>query len=222
MEMDIFFEVRAALLENAVQLVDDDGDHHLLSQADEVALEFGYSRVHVWRRKHSSCGGGSQRLQVLHIWLHSSVVLKLEPIVDWQPEQEASPVRGCFVPLGDVPSWCITPGVLVRESHGQGQGPGDAHRVGVHRYGGKGVPVVVGSRVRLPGDSRVWVVEQMYRSEGGHRMRLFYDNRKAAKRTNVDYYVQANAMMGMWCWWKIGHLAPVGRVKDQNDLWLNM
>ena len=60
MEMAIFFEVRAVLLENVVQLVDDDGDHHLLSQADEVALEFGYSRVHVWHCKHSSCGGGSQ------------------------------------------------------------------------------------------------------------------------------------------------------------------
>ena len=43
MEMAIFFEVRAVLLENVVQLVDDDGDHHLLSQADEVALRFGYS-----------------------------------------------------------------------------------------------------------------------------------------------------------------------------------
>jgi hypothetical protein len=91
MEMAIFFEVRAVLLENVVQLVDDDCDHLLLSQADEVALDFGYSRVHVWRRKHSSCGGGSQRLRVLPLWLHSSVVLKLEPIVDWQTEQAAAP-----------------------------------------------------------------------------------------------------------------------------------
>ena len=151
MEMAIFFEVRAVLLENVVQLVDDDGDHRLLSQADEVALEFGYSRVHVWRRKHSSCGGGSQRLRVLPLWLHSSVVLKLEPILDWQPEQQPSPVTSFLVPVGDVPDWCITPGVLVRFPQRQGQDPGDAHKVGVHRYGGKGVPVVVGSRVKLPG-----------------------------------------------------------------------
>ena len=156
MEMAIFFEGRAVLLEILVQLVDADGDYHLLPQEDEVALEFGYTRAHVWRRKHSSCGGGSQRLHVLLLWLHSSVVLKLAPILDWQPEQEASPVQGFLVPVGNVPSWCNTPGVLMRGSQRQGQDPGDARRGGVHRYGGKGVPVVVGSRVKLPGDGRVW------------------------------------------------------------------
>ena len=170
--MAIFFEVRSVLLENVVQLVDEDGNHHLLSQADEVALEFGYSRVHVWRRKHSSCGGGSQRLRVLPLWLHSSVALKLEPIVDWEPDQEAPScrsVRGFLVPVGDVPTWCVTPGVLVRGSHRHEQVPGDAHRASVHRYIGSGVPVVVGSRVRRRphGDNRVWVVERMtlYRAD---------------------------------------------------------
>ena len=75
---------------------------------------------------------------------------------------------------------------------GSGRGPGDAHRVGVHRYGVKGVPVVVGSRVRLRGDIRVWVVEQMYTAGGGRRMQLFYDHCKTAKRTNVGYYVHSN------------------------------
>ena len=112
--------------------------------------------------------------------------------MDWQPDQEASSVQGFLVPMGDAPSWCITQGVLVHGLHGQEQVPGDAHRVGVHCYGGKGVHMVVGSRVRLPGDSRVWVVEQMYRSEGGHIMWLFYDNCKTAKCTSVGYYVQAN------------------------------
>ena len=44
----------------------------------------------------------------------------------------------------------------------------------------------------------------MYRSDYRHRMKLRYDNRKAAKRMNDGYYVQANEELVLVADWSSG------------------
>ena len=115
-KMAEFFGARAILLENVLKLVYKDPRRGLLTAADATAAEAGYVRVFSWRRRHSDCGGASQRWRVLPLWLQWSVALKLAPMVDTDVFSSAAPMAEHLVPVRDAPAWCIAPWCFVRDA----------------------------------------------------------------------------------------------------------
>ena len=173
-----WLDVRAVLLENVTELVDKDGEHGLLTDADVKFLEDGMVQVHVWRQKHSECGGSSQRVRVLPSWVKKEVARVSAPVVtDWQsvnPGRVLEHLRG----IEEVPDWCVVDGEMQWISTKTVKaGSYDANMAGWVRYW-KEQPVVEGSVVQMGNDRRWWVVELIC-SWGWE---LFWDDRERPSR----------------------------------------
>ena len=182
--MAVYFEARAVLLENVVELVDKDNIHGMLTEAKQFMTNEGFMLVSIWRQNHARCGGASQRQRVLPLWVRAEVAMVVAPVRMVDACRRPGTVRSSLRRVEDVPGWCVVKGEFV-QTHlcGDADDVYKALKEGQLRYDPFKAPLTKGSLVWQYNDNRDWIVENI----DCQQVRLLFDSRKKLQRRVVEW-----------------------------------